>query len=87
MFPRQVLVISFSTDSNPVRRGKVLGLRHEGNFTRGIALEVGASVSTSVYKALEQLGLRMQSRSRALKPLGEAAERASYWLRIKGNDH
>lgn len=57
-------------------------LRRDGHPTRLLALEVSARClfCTLAYDAFKQLELREQSRSRALKRLGEVAERGSCWL-------
>lgn len=63
-------------------------LRQDGYTTRHPALVVDARglSAISAYDALQQLGLRGQSSARTLKRLGEAAERASCWLRGKHNE-
>jgi hypothetical protein len=60
----------------------VTALRRDGITARIIAVEVGARglVAASVYDLLKQIGLKGQARTRSMKRLGEAAERASCWL-------
>jgi hypothetical protein len=60
----------------------VQALKDEGYRARILAVEVGARglVATSAYDLLKQLGLKGGIRSRSLKSLGEAAEKASSWL-------
>lgn len=66
----------------------IAGLRRDGHLTRLFALEVGATglVATTTYDARKSLGLRGQVRFRALRNLGETAERAYCRLWSMRND-
>jgi hypothetical protein len=57
-------------------------LRRQGYIARIEAVEVGARgmVATTVYDLLKRLGVKGQTRNRALKKLAETAEKSSCWL-------
>src|SRR5215469_6046301 len=61
---------------------------HQGLKTLLFAVEVGARgfCGTSAYNLLKQLGLPSQQKTRYVRAIAEAAERASYWIWLKRND-
>jgi hypothetical protein len=65
-----------------------MGIRQQGYQTKLIAVEVGARglVSGSVYDLFKQLGIKGGARTRAMKTLGEAAEKASSILWSRRNE-
>ena len=67
-------------------------LREAGFKTKVFAVEVGARgfVAASTYSLMKQLAASGKSRTRTLKAMGEAAEKASSWIwsrRNKGQLH
>ena len=62
-------------------------LREDGFKTKVMAVEVGARgfVAASTYSLLQQLSTSSSSRTRTLKALGEAAEKASSWIWTRRN--
>ena len=62
-------------------------LREDGFKTKVMAVEVGARgfVAASTYSLLQQLSTSSRSRTRTLKALGEAAEKASSWIWTRRN--
>ena len=63
-------------------------LLKQGYKTLLFAIEVGARgfCGSSAYSLLKQLGLQATRKTRFLKLMSEAAERASYWIWLKRND-
>ena len=67
-------------------------LQEAGFKTRVFAVEIGARgfVASSTYSLLQKLSISSKSRTRTLKAMGEAAEKASSWIwsrRNKGQLH
>ena len=67
-------------------------LQEAGFKTRVLAVEIGARgfVASSTYSLLQKLSISSKSRTRTLKAMGEAAEKASSWIwsrRNKGQLH
>ena len=77
------------SENHEYKLAKYEGLRHEihskGYKTHMFAVEIGARglAGASAYSLLKRLGLSNQMRSRYLKQLAEAAERASCWIWTK----
>ena len=93
---RSVVVIELTvpyeanmSENHEYKLAKYEGLRHEihnkGYKTRMFAVEIGARglAGASAYSLLKSLGLSNQTRSRYLKQLAEAAEKASCWIWAK----
>ena len=62
-------------------------LQEAGFKTKVFAVEVGARgfVAASAYSLLRQLSTSSRSRTRTLKAMGEAAEKASSWIWSRRN--
>jgi hypothetical protein len=80
------------SESHEFKLAKYEGLMNDihrkGYRTQLFAVEVGARglAGATVYSLLQRLGLSGQARSRYLKQLAEAAEKASCWIWTKRND-
>ena len=63
-------------------------LKSRGHQVKIMAVEVGARgfVGASMYKLFQQLNISSKKRARALKSLGETAEKSSHWIWIRRND-
>ena len=80
------------SESHEFKMAKYEGLareiRQKGYRTQLFAVEVGARglAGGTVYSLFQRLGLSGQARSRYLKQVAEAAEKASCWIWTKRNE-